>query len=182
MASSPSGYSLFANHYWLELMAKSPNKPAMIVTGPIAENRRARYDYEITDTLEAGIVLTGTEVKSLRTGKAQITEAYASPERGELWLINAHIPEYLQANRFNHEEKRPRKLLVKKKELARLSQDVERAGNTIVPMKLYFNEQGRAKLLIGVGKGKKSFDKRETERNRDWNRDKSRIMKEGGRG
>ncbi|HEV2517392.1 MULTISPECIES: SsrA-binding protein SmpB [unclassified Devosia] len=154
----------------------------MIVTGPIAENRRARYDYEITDTLEAGIVLTGTEVKSLRTGKAQITEAYASPERGELWLINAHIPEYLQANRFNHEEKRPRKLLVKKKELARLSQDVERAGNTIVPMKLYFNEQGRAKLLIGVGKGKKSFDKRETERNRDWNRDKSRIMKEGGRG
>lgn len=163
-------------------MAKVPNKPAMIVTGPIAENRRARYDYEIIDTLETGIVLTGTEVKSLRTGKAQITEAYASPERGELWLINAHIPEYLQANRFNHEEKRPRKLLVKKKELARLSQDVERAGNTIVPLKLYFNEQGRAKLLIGVGKGKKSFDKRETERNRDWNRDKSRIMKEGGRG
>ena len=154
----------------------------MIVTGPIAENRRARYDYEIIDTLEAGLVLTGTEVKSLRIGKAQITEAYASPERGELWLINAHIPEYLQANRFNHEEKRPRKLLVKKKDLARLSQDVERAGNTIVPMKLYFNEQGRAKLLIGVGKGKKSFDKRETERNRDWNRDKSRIMKEGGRG
>ena len=163
-------------------MATKPNKPAMIVTGPVAENRRARYDYEILDTLEAGIMLTGTEVKSLRTGKAQITEAYASPERGELWLINAHIPEYLQANRFNHEEKRPRKLLVKKKDLARLSQDVERAGNTIVPMKLYFNEQGRAKLLIGVGKGKKSFDKRETERNRDWNRDKSRIMKEGGRG
>ena len=163
-------------------MAKVPNKPAMIVTGPIAENRRARYDYDITDTLEAGIVLTGTEVKSLRIGKAQITEAYASPERGELWLINSHIPEYLQANRFNHEEKRPRKLLVKKKDLARLSQDVERAGNTIVPLKLYFNEQGRAKLLIGVGKGKKSFDKRETERNRDWNRDKSRIMKEGGRG
>ncbi len=163
-------------------MAKVPNKPAMIVTGPIAENRRARYDYEITDTLEAGIVLTGTEVKSLRIGKAQITEAYASPERGELWLINSHIPEYLQANRFNHEEKRPRKLLVKKKDLARLSQDVERAGNTIVPLKLYFNEQGRAKLLIGVGKGEKSFDKRETERNRDWNRDKSRIMKEGGRG
>lgn len=163
-------------------MAKAPNKPAMIVTGPIAENRRARYDYEITDTLEAGIVLTGTEVKSLRIGKAQITEAYASPERGELWLINSHIPEYLQANRFNHEEKRPRKLLVKKKDLARLSQDVERAGNTIVPLKLYFNEQGRAKLLIGVGKGKKSFDKRETEKSRDWNREKGRILKEGGRG
>lgn len=163
-------------------MASKDPKPKMITTGAIAENRRARYDYEILDTLEAGIVLTGTEVKSLRTGKAQITEAYASPERGELWLINAHIPEYLQANRFNHVEKRPRKLLVSKKDLAKLSQGVERAGNTIVPMKLYFNERGIAKLLIGLGKGKKSFDKRETERNRDWNRDKSRIMKEGGRG
>jgi SsrA-binding protein len=163
-------------------MASKDPKPKMIATGAIAENRRARYDYEILDTLEAGIVLTGTEVKSLRTGKAQITEAYASPERGELWLINAHIPEYLQANRFNHVEKRPRKLLVSKKDLAKLSQGVERAGNTIVPMKLYFNERGIAKLLIGLGKGKKSFDKRETERNRDWNRDKSRIMKEGGRG
>ncbi|HEY0853896.1 MAG TPA: SsrA-binding protein SmpB [Devosia sp.] len=151
----------------------------MIVTGPVAENRRARYDYEIIDTLEAGIMLTGTEVKSLRTGKAQITESYASPERGELWLINSHIPEYLQANRFNHEEKRPRKLLVSKKQLAKLSQDVERAGNTIVPLKLYFNEHGKAKLLIGVGKGKKSFDKRATERDRDWNRDKARLLKHG---
>ncbi len=160
-------------------MAKVPNKPAMIVTGPVAENRRARYDYEIMDTLEAGIVLTGTEVKSLRQGKCQITESYASPERGELWLINAFIPEYLQANRFNHEEKRPRKLLVKKKDLARFSQEVERAGNTIVPLKLYFNEQGRAKILIGVGKGKKSYDKRETERNRDWSREKARLLKHG---
>lgn len=160
-------------------MATKPNKPAMIVTGPVAENRRARYDYEILDTLEAGIMLTGTEVKSLRTGKAQITESYASPERGELWLINAHIPEYLQANRFNHEEKRPRKLLVSKKQLAKLSQDVERAGNTIVPLKLYFNEHGKAKLLIGVGKGKKTFDKRATERDRDWNRDKARLLKHG---
>ncbi len=160
-------------------MAKSEKKPSMIVTGPVAENRRARYDYEILDTLEAGIVLTGTEVKSLRLGKAQITESYASPERGELWLINAHIPEYLQANRFNHEEKRPRKLLVSGKQLAKLSQDVERAGNTIVPLKLYFNDQGRAKLLIGVGKGKKSYDKRETEKNRDWNREKARLMKHG---
>ena len=160
-------------------MAKVANKPQMIVTGPVAENRRARYDYEILDTLEAGVMLTGTEVKSLRLGKAQITESYASPERGELWLINAHIPEYLQANRFNHEEKRPRKLLVSKKQLARLSEDVQRAGNTIVPLKLYFNEQGRAKLLIGVGKGKKSYDKCETEKNRDWNREKSRLMKHG---
>jgi SsrA-binding protein len=163
-------------------MAKPPNKPAMIVTGAVAENRRARYDYEILDTLEAGIMLTGTEVKSLRTGKAQITESYASPERGELWLINAHIPEYLQANRYNHVEKRPRKLLVSRKDLARLSESVERAGNTIVPLKLYFNDRGIAKILIGVGKGKKSFDKRETEKKRDWNREKGRIMKEGGRG
>ena len=160
-------------------MAKTPGKPATISVGPVAENRRARYDYEIEDTLEAGIVLTGSEVKSLRQGKAQITESYASPERGELWLINAHIPEFLQANRFNHEEKRPRKLLVKKKDLARFSQEVERAGNTIVPLKLYFNEQGRAKILIGVGKGKKSYDKRETEKNRDWNREKARLLKHG---
>ena len=163
----------------MTVMAKTPNKPSLVTTGAVAENRRARYDYEILDTLEAGIVLTGTEVKSLRTGKAQITESYASPERGELWLINAHIPEYLQANRFNHDEKRPRKLLVSKKQLAKLSQDVERAGNTIVPLKLYFNERGVAKLLIGVGKGKKSFDKRETEKTRDWNREKSRLMKHG---
>ena len=158
-------------------MAKPPNKPSLVTSGPVAENRRARFDYVILDTLEAGIMLTGTEVKSLRNGKAQIAESYASPERGELWLINAHIPEYLQANRFNHEEKRPRKLLVSKKQLAKLSQDVERAGNTIVPLKLYFNEHGKAKLLIGVGKGKKSFDKRATERDRDWNRDKARLLK-----
>src|SRR6185312_10186837 len=152
-------------------------KNGVISHGLVAENRRSRYDYEIGETMEAGIVLTGTEVKSLRLGKAQITESYASPERGELWLINAHIPEYLQANRFNHEEKRPRKLLVSKKELARLSEGVESAGNTIVPLKLYFNERGKAKLLIGLAKGKKSFDKRETEKNRDWNREKARLMK-----
>jgi SsrA-binding protein len=163
-------------------MAEKAKKSTLIAHGAVAENRRARYDYEIIDTLEAGIMLTGTEVKSLRTGKAQITESYASPEKGELWLINSHIPEYLQANRFNHLERRPRKLLVSKKDLVRLSQGVERAGNTIVPLKLYFNDRGIAKVLIGLGKGKKSFDKRETERNRDWNRDKARIMKEGGRG
>lgn len=158
------------------------SRNGIISHGLVAENRRARYDYEIGDTLEAGLVLTGTEVKSLRLGKAQITESYASPENGELWLINAYIPEYLQANRFNHEERRPRKLLVSRKQLARLDQEVSRAGNTIVPLKLFFNDRGRAKVLIGLGKGKKNYDKRETERNRDWNRDKSRIMKEGGRG
>jgi len=157
-------------------------KPALLTTGPVAENRRARFDYEILDTLEAGIILTGTEVKSLRSGKAQITESYASPEDGELWLVNAHIPEYLQANRFNHEERRRRKLLVSKRELARLANEVNRAGNTIVPLKLYFNDRGLAKLLIGLARGKKNYDKRETEKNRDWNREKSRLMKEGGRG
>jgi SsrA-binding protein len=163
-------------------MATKPGKPALITHGAVAENRRARYDFEILDTLEAGIMLTGTEVKSLRTGKAQITESYASPEDGELWLINAHIPEYLQANRFNHAERRRRKLLVSKRELARLATEVNRSGNTIVPLKLYFNERGMAKLLIGLAKGKKNYDKRATEANRDWNRDKARIMKEGGRG
>ena len=158
------------------------NKNGWISHGLVAENRRARFDYEIDDTLEAGIVLTGTEVKSLRLGKAQITESYASPEGGELWLINAHIPEYLQANRFNHQERRPRKLLVSKKQLSKLDQEVARAGNTIVPLKLFFNDHGKAKLLIGIGKGKKNFDKRATSRDRDWNRDKARIMKEGGRG
>jgi SsrA-binding protein len=157
-------------------------KNGVISHGLVAENRRARFDYEIEDTLEAGLVLTGTEVKSLRLGKAQIAESYASPEQGELWLINAHIPEYLQANRFNHAERRPRKLLVSKKQLSRLDSEVSRAGNTIVPLKIYFNDQGRAKVLIGLGKGKKNYDKRETQRNRDWNRDKSRILKEGGRG
>jgi len=163
-------------------MAAKKEGKTLISHGQVAENRRARFDYEILDTLEAGIVLTGTEVKSLRTGQAQIAESYASPERGELWLINSYIPEYLQANRFNHEEKRPRKLLVSHKQLAHLSQEVERSGNTIVPLKLYFNDHGKAKLLIGIAKGKKNYDKRETEKKRDWNREKSRIMKEGGRG
>lgn len=148
-----------------------------INTGLIADNRRARFDYEILDTLEAGIMLTGTEVKSLRTGKAQITESYASPEGGELWLINAYIPEYNKANRFNHEERRKRKLLVSKRELARLSQEVERGGNTIVPLKLYFNERGIAKVLLGLAKGRKTHDKRQVQKERDWNREKARLMK-----
>lgn len=158
-------------------MAKSKKEKVKLATGLIAENRRARYDYEILDTLEAGMVLTGTEVRSLRNGKAQITESYAAPENAELWLINSYIPEFVQANRFNHLERRPRKLLVNKRELAKLFSAVQRDGNTIVPLKLYFNEKGRAKLLIGLGKGKKKADKRETERNRDWARQKARLMK-----
>lgn len=162
------------------MAAKKKAGPGTITTGLVAENRRARFDYEILDTLEAGIVLTGSEVRSLRTGKAQITESYASPERGELWLINAHIPEYVQANRFNHAEKRPRKLLVSKRERDRLIGEVQKAGHTIVPLKLYFNERGLAKLLLGVAKGKQGVDKRQTQKERDWQRQKSRLLKTYG--
>lgn len=147
--------------------------------GMIAENRRSRRDYEVEDTLEAGIVLTGSEVKSLREGKANIAEAYVSPEQGELWLINCEIQAYKGANRFNHEPRRKRKLLVSRRELAKLSQEVERAGRTIVPLKFYFNDRGIAKLLIGTATGRKNYDKRNVEAKRDWQRQKARILKEG---
>ena len=147
--------------------------------GLVAENRRSRRDYAVEDTLEAGIMLTGSEVKSLREGKANIAESYAAVENGELWLVNADIPIYNAANRFNHEPRRRRKLLVSKRELAKLSQSVERAGRTIVPLKLYFNERGKAKLLIGLATGRKSHDKREVEAKRDWQRQKARLLKEG---
>ena len=147
--------------------------------GLVAENRRSRREYAVEDTLEAGIMLVGSEVKSLRQGKANIAESYASVEDGGLYLINCDIPIYNAANRFNHEPKRKRKLLVSKRELAKLSQEVERAGRTIVPLKLYFNDRGLAKLLLGVATGRKSHDKREVEAKRDWARQKARIMKEG---
>ncbi len=147
--------------------------------GLVAENRRSRREYSVEDTLEAGIMLVGSEVKSLREGRANIAESYASVEQGELWLINAEIQTYGGANRFNHEPRRKRKLLVSRRELAKLSQEVERAGRTIVPLKLYFNDKGRAKLLIGVATGRKAHDKREHEAKRDWARDKARIMKAG---
>ena len=159
-------------------MAPKKDK-GLLESGMVAENRRARFDYEILETLEAGIVLRGTEVKSLRNGKAQIAESYVSPEGGELWLINSNIPEYVQANRFNHDEKRRRKLLISAREMAKLARGVERQGNTIVPLKLYFNERGMAKLLIGLAKGRKSFDKREVQKDRDWSRDKQRLLKQG---
>jgi SsrA-binding protein len=145
-----------------------------------AENRKARFNYEVLDTVETGLVLTGTEVKSLRGGHANIQESYASVEGGELWLINSFLPEYLQGNRFNHEPRRRRKLLVSKRELARMAQSVEREGMTLVPLKIYFNERGRAKLLLAVARGKKLHDKRETEKQRDWNREKGRLLKTGG--
>lgn len=145
-----------------------------------AENRKARFNYAIEDTIEAGIALTGTEVKSIRSGKSTIAESYADSRDGEIWLINANIPEYLQANRFNHEPKRPRKLLLHRKQINKLMGAVEREGMTLIPLKLYFNERGRAKLLLAVAKGKKLHDKREASAERDWQRDKARLMKERG--
>jgi SsrA-binding protein len=147
----------------------------------VADNRRARFDYELGETFEAGLMLTGTEVKSLRVGKATIAESYAAVDRnGEAILFNANIPEYLQANRFNHEPKRPRKLLLHAKEIARLAKGVEREGMTIVPLRIYFNAKGRAKIAIALGRGKKLHDKRETEKSRDWSRDKARLMRQRG--
>lgn len=145
-----------------------------------AENRKARFSYEILDTIEAGLVLTGTEVKSLRGGHANIQESYASLENGEIWLINSYLPEYLQGNRFNHEPRRHRKLLLSKRQIARLGQSVERDGMTMVPLKIYFNDKGRAKLLLAVARGKKLHDKRETEKKRDWSRERGRLLKERG--
>ncbi len=160
-------------------MAQKPKKPTQRIA---AENRKARHNYFIEDTLEAGIVLEGSEVKSLREGKANIAESYASVEGGELWLINSYIPPFSQSKSeaFSHNERRRRKLLVHMRELAKLHQAVGREGMTLVPLKLYFNDRGRAKLEIGLAKGKKMADKRETEKRRDWNREKSRIMKERG--
>lgn len=142
-----------------------------------AENRKARHNYAIEEVVETGVVLTGTEVKALRAGQGQIAESYASVENDELWLINAYIPEYLQANRFNHEERRKRKLLVKRREIDRLGASVAREGMTLVPLKLFFNDRGIVKLELGLAKGKKTHDKRETEKERDWNRDKQRLLK-----
>jgi SsrA-binding protein len=147
----------------------------------VADNRRARYNYEIGEKFEAGLALTGTEVKSLRTGKATIAESYAGVDRaGEMWLYNANIPEYLAGNRFNHEPKRPRKLLLKSREISKLAQGVEREGMTVVPLRLYFNARGRAKIEIALAKGKQMHDKRETEKKRDWAREKGRLMRERG--
>lgn len=146
----------------------------------VAENRKARRNFEIEETFESGIMLAGTEVKSLRTGKANIAESYASDEDGELFLINAYIPEYAEASRFNHEPRRPRKLLLHRKEIHKLMVGIQREGMTIVPLRLYFNDRGIAKLEIGLAKGRKLHDKRQVERQRDWDRQKSRLLREKG--
>jgi SsrA-binding protein len=147
----------------------------------IADNRRARYNFEIGEVFEAGIVLTGTEVKSLRTGKATISESYATEHAGDLYLVNAYIPEYLAANRFNHLPKRPRRLLLSRRQIDKLTGAVQREGMTVVPLKLYFNERGMAKVEIALAKGKDLFDKRDTIRNRDVARDVQRELREVGR-
>jgi len=146
----------------------------------VADNRKARFNYEIGEVFEAGIMLTGTEVKSLRTGKATIAESYADARAGEIWLINSNIPEYLQASRFNHEPKRRRKLLLHKNQVNKLAAAVEREGMTLVPLRLYFNERGRAKLELALGRGKKLHDKRETLKKRSWDRERGRLMREKG--
>jgi len=146
----------------------------------IADNRKARFAYAIDETLEAGIILMGSEVKSLRSGKTTIGESYAHAKDGELWLVNSYIPEYTQASRFNHEPKRARKLLVHKREAAKLAAAIQREGMTLIPLKMYFNAKGIAKLELGIAKGKKLHDKRETEKQRDWQRDKARLLRAKG--
>jgi SsrA-binding protein len=157
-------------------MAAKPERRFKVV----ADNRKARFNYELGEVVEAGIVLTGSEVKSLRAGRATIGESYADARGGEIWLINANIPEYLQAARFNHLPKRPRKLLLHQRQINRLAGAVEREGMTIVPLKLYFNEKGRAKIEIALGKGKKMHDKRETLKKRSWERERGRLMRQKG--
>jgi SsrA-binding protein len=157
-------------------MAKK-EKPELRV---VAENRKARHNFFIESTLEAGLMLVGSEVKSLRGGKATIAESYAHAKDGEIFLVNAYIPEYTMANRFNHEPRRARKLLVRKTEMRKLAAAVQREGMTLIPLKLYFNKKGIAKLELGIARGKKQHDKRETEKKRDWARDKARLLR--GRG
>ncbi len=146
----------------------------------IAENRRARFDYFLEDSIEAGMVLTGSEVKSLRLGRANIAESYATVEGNEMVLINAYIPEYPGANRFNHEPRRIRKLLLHRKQINKLMAAVQREGRTIVPVKMFFDEKGRAKLELSLAKGKKLHDKRASEADKDWKRDQARLMRDRG--
>ena len=146
----------------------------------VAENRRARYDYAVDSVYEAGIALTGTEVKSLRSGEGSIAESYAEVKDNQVWLINATIPEFSHGNRFNHEPKRPRKLLLHEREIGKLFGGVARQGMTLVPLSIYFNGQGRAKVELALAKGRKAHDKREHEKEKDWKREQSRLMRDHG--
>lgn len=156
-----------------------PQKPSE--SGTVAQNRRARYDYFIDDKIEAGIVLYGTEVKSLREGHASLSEAWAGPREGAIWLNNCHIPEYGNSAKFGtHEPRRPRKLLLHKREIEKLSGAANRQGVTIVPMSIYFNDRGIAKVMLGLARGKRQVDKRQTTKDRDWQRQKARLIREAG--
>ncbi len=146
----------------------------------VARNRKARHAYHVEESIEAGLVLTGSEVKALREGRANIADAYARPEQGEIWLLNAHIPAYQQAGRMNHEPERRRKLLLKKREISKLAGAADRQGMTLVPLNLYFNGRGIAKLELGVCRGKHRYDKRESEKKRDWERQKARMLRNKG--
>ncbi len=157
-----------------------PRPTAFDKVKTVAENRRARYDYHIEDTYEAGIALTGTEVKALRFGEGSIAESYAEVDNGQIWLVNANIPEFSHGNRFNHEPKRPRKLLLHEREIKKLHGAVAREGMTLVPLSVYFNGRGRAKVELALAKGKKAHDKRETIKERDWKREAARILKDRG--
>ena len=148
----------------------------------VAENRRARYDYHLDETFDAGVALVGSEVKSLRDGRASIQDAYAAEQGGENWLINSHIPEYHGANRFNHEPRRQRKLLLKHREIDKMIGALKRGGVTLVPLTIYFNERGRAKVKLALARGKKLHDKRESEKQRDWDRDKHRLLRTSTKG
>ena len=159
------------------MAAKDKGEP---VRKMIADNRKARFNYEIGEVFEAGVALTGTEVKSLREGKATIAESYADSRGGEIWLVNANIPEYLQAGRFNHAPKRARKLLLHRNQINKLMGAVEREGMTLVPLKLFFNAKGRAKIELALARGKKLHDKRETENKRSWERERGRLMRAKG--
>lgn len=156
-------------------------KPATFEkTKTVAENRRARFEYFLEDFFEAGIALTGTEVKSLRFGEGSIAEAYAEVKNGEVWLVNANIPEFSHGNRFNHEPKRPRKLLLHEREIAKMHTGLHREGMTLIPLSVYFNPRGRAKVELALAKGKKLHDKRATIKDRDWKRDQQRLMRDRG--
>jgi len=157
-----------------------PRHPEFDKVKTVAENRRARYDFAIDTTYEAGIVLTGTEVKALRFGEGSIAESYAEVKGQEVWLVNATIPEFSHGNRENHEPKRPRKLLLREREIAKLHGAVARQGMTIVPLSIYFNARGRAKIEIALAKGRKHADKREYEKEKDWKREAGRLLRERG--
>lgn len=165
--------------YMARTMAR-PKLPEFDKTKIVAENRRARFEFFIDQVFETGIALTGTEVKSLRFGEGSIAESYAEVKNGEVWLVNSNVPEFSHGNRYNHEPKRPRKLLLHEREIAKLHGAVERKGMTLVPLSIYFTGGGRAKVELALAKGKNNADKRQTVKDRDWKRDQARIMRDNG--